>query len=68
MGRVTLRVRLVVIVVLWDLFEVEAIVPAALLHERRDTFYLILLAMVIWLRDLLREILVIESSDWLGLL
>ena len=63
MGRITLRVRFVVVVVLWDLFKVEAIIPAALLCEMAVTFYLILLAMAIWLRDLLRDILVMESSD-----
>lgn len=59
--------RLVLVVVLGDLLEVEALVPSALLRDRITTFSLILLAMVIWLRDLLREILVTESYDCDGL-
>ena len=67
MGSVTLEVRLVLVVVLGDLFEVEAFVPSDFLRDRITTFSLILLAMVTWLRDLLREILVTESSDCDGL-
>lgn len=59
--------RLVLVVVLGDLLEVEALVPSALLRDRITTFSFILLAMVIWLRDLLREILVTESYDCDGL-
>lgn len=63
----TLEVGLVLVVVLGDLFEVESLVPSTLLHRNNSTFSLILLAMVIWLRDLLRDILVTESSDCDGL-
>ena len=55
------------VIILWDLFEMEAFVPSAFLYEVWVTFSLILLAMAIWLRDLLRVILVTESSDWVGL-
>jgi hypothetical protein len=60
-------VRFVLVVIFRDLFKVEAFVPTGLLYGWEDTFSLILLAMVIWLRDLLREILVTESSDCDGL-
>jgi hypothetical protein len=59
--------RLVLVVVLGDLLEVEPLIPSALLCLSKNTFSLILLAMVIWLRDLLREILVTESYDCDGL-
>lgn len=59
--------RLVLVIILWDMFEMEAFVPSAFLYEVCVTFSLILLAMAIWLRDLLRDILVTESSDWVGL-
>ncbi len=67
MGEGTLEVGLVLVVVLGDLLEVEALVPTALLNAAGTTFSLILLAIVIWLRDLLREIFVTESSDCDGL-
>jgi hypothetical protein len=41
----------------------KTLIPSAFLDEEWITFYLILLAMAIWLRDLLRDILVTESSD-----
>ena len=59
--------RLVLVVVLGDLLEVEPLIPSALLYLDKNTFSLILLAMFIWLRDLLREILVTESYDCDGL-
>jgi hypothetical protein len=59
--------RFVLEVVLGDLLEVESFVPPALLRGTTPTFSLILLAIVIWLRDLLREIFVTESSDCDGL-
>lgn len=55
---------LVVVVVLGDLFEVEAVVPSIFLHLMTGTFSLNLWMIPIWFRDLLRLILVMESSDW----
>lgn len=54
--------RLVLIVVLRDVFEMEAIIPSAFLAEEKITFSLILLTIAIWFLDLLRDILVTESS------
>lgn len=62
MDYVTLRMRLVLIVVLGDVFEMEAIIPSAFLYEVVSTFSLILLTIAIWFLDLLRDILVTESS------
>lgn len=58
----TLGMRLVLIVVLRDVFEMEAIIPSAFLAEEKITFSLILLTIAIWFLDLLRDILVTESS------
>lgn len=58
---------LVLVVVLGDVFKVESLIPAALLRGEASTFSLILLAIATWFRDLLREILVTESSDCEGL-
>ena len=54
---------LVVVVVLGDLFEVEAVVPSIFLHLMTGTFSLNLWMIPIWFLDLLRLILVMESSD-----
>lgn len=63
----TLWMRLVLIIIFRYVFKMKAFVPAAFLYEVWVTFSLILLTMAIWLRDLLRDILVTESSDWVGL-
>lgn len=64
----TLRMWFVVVVVLWYLFKVEALIPSSFLNIFRLTLSLILVEMTIWFRDLLLDILVTESSDWLMLL
>ena len=56
--------RLVLVVVLGYLFKMKTFIPSTLLYYQwLFTFYLILFTMAIWLRDLLRDILVTESSD-----
>lgn len=59
--------RFVLVIILGYMFQMKTFVPSAFLDEGRVTFSLILLAIAIWLRDLLRDILVTESSDWVGL-
>ncbi len=59
--------RLVLVIILGDVLKVEAFVPTALLRSKSVTFSLILLAIAIWLRDLLRDIFVTESSVCVGL-
>lgn len=54
-------VGFVEVIVLGDLFEMKPLIPAAFLVVRFSTFYLILLTIAIWLRDLLLDIFVTES-------
>ncbi len=67
MGGGTLGVGLVEVVILGDVFEMKSLVPSAFLLTMPPTFSLILVEITIWLRDLLRDILVTESLDCEGL-